>query len=255
MRLLFGREFSMQDLLVVWDAIFAEGISFSLCDYIFVAMLLVIRRLLIASDYSKCLGYLMRFPTVPDVHHVIDMALYLKDPMKYNEPNSYSPHILPSPVNFDEHPRRREALVFKPSTNSVLRPPTLTSRPHSLSLPAKSALDNEANSTQSFQRNSSLDNKANPVSLARPVAREMKQIPSESMSSQSNNIKSQVQLDYCWKHLTLQIDTLQKCLSQEGLKNEDEIFVALAELKKVRDILQGSLKIAKELANVKGASQ
>ncbi len=44
-RLLFGREFPMQDLLVLWDAIFADGIAFDLVDYIFVAMLLYIRDL------------------------------------------------------------------------------------------------------------------------------------------------------------------------------------------------------------------
>ena len=40
---MFGREFPMQDLLVLWDAIFADGIGFDLVDYIFVAMLLYIR--------------------------------------------------------------------------------------------------------------------------------------------------------------------------------------------------------------------
>jgi hypothetical protein len=44
-RLLFGREFPMQDLLVLWDALFADGIGFDLVDYIFVAMLLYIRDL------------------------------------------------------------------------------------------------------------------------------------------------------------------------------------------------------------------
>ena len=43
-RLLFGREFPMQDLLMLWDAIFADSISFDLVDYIFVAMLLYIRE-------------------------------------------------------------------------------------------------------------------------------------------------------------------------------------------------------------------
>ena len=42
-RLLFGREFPMQDLLAMWDAIFADGIGFDLVDYIFVAMLLYLR--------------------------------------------------------------------------------------------------------------------------------------------------------------------------------------------------------------------
>ena len=35
----------MQDLLMLWDAIFADGIGFDLVDYIFVAMMLYIRDL------------------------------------------------------------------------------------------------------------------------------------------------------------------------------------------------------------------
>lgn len=42
-RLLFGREFPLQDLLVVWDALFADSITLDLVDYVFVAMLLYIR--------------------------------------------------------------------------------------------------------------------------------------------------------------------------------------------------------------------
>lgn len=42
-RLLFGREFPLQDLLVVWDALFADSITLDLVDYTFVAMLLYIR--------------------------------------------------------------------------------------------------------------------------------------------------------------------------------------------------------------------
>ena len=42
-RLLFGREFPLQDLLVMWDALFADSITLDLVDYIFVAMLLYIR--------------------------------------------------------------------------------------------------------------------------------------------------------------------------------------------------------------------
>ena len=38
----------MQDLLVVWDAIFTDGIGFELVDYLFVAMLLYLR------DLRKC---------------------------------------------------------------------------------------------------------------------------------------------------------------------------------------------------------
>ena len=33
----------MQDLLVLWDAIFADSVSFDLVDYVFLAMMLYLR--------------------------------------------------------------------------------------------------------------------------------------------------------------------------------------------------------------------
>lgn len=44
LKLLFGREFHLQDLLVLWDAIFAYGRSLALVDYIAVSMLIYIRE-------------------------------------------------------------------------------------------------------------------------------------------------------------------------------------------------------------------
>ena len=51
-RLLFGREFAMQDLLVLWDAIFSDGVGFELVDFVFVAMLLYLREARKSSQYS-----------------------------------------------------------------------------------------------------------------------------------------------------------------------------------------------------------
>ena len=42
-RLLFGREFLLPSVLEMWDALFADGPSLGLMDYIFVAMLMHIR--------------------------------------------------------------------------------------------------------------------------------------------------------------------------------------------------------------------
>ncbi|XP_041379562.1 TBC1 domain family member 5-like, partial [Gigantopelta aegis] len=42
-RLLFGREFYLPSVLQLWDALFAEGVSLALMDYIFVVMLIQIR--------------------------------------------------------------------------------------------------------------------------------------------------------------------------------------------------------------------
>jgi TBC1 domain family protein 5 len=43
LRLLFGREFPLQDLLVLWDVIFADDENFELVNYVVVAMLMAIR--------------------------------------------------------------------------------------------------------------------------------------------------------------------------------------------------------------------
>uniref|UniRef100_A0A8C4E9G0 TBC1 domain family, member 5 n=1 Tax=Dicentrarchus labrax TaxID=13489 RepID=A0A8C4E9G0_DICLA len=53
-RLLFGREFPLQDLLVVWDALFADSITLDLVDYIFVAML----NLLFTCMHMTCLMFI-----------------------------------------------------------------------------------------------------------------------------------------------------------------------------------------------------
>ena len=43
-RLLFGREFCIDDLLVLWDALFADGPLLDLVDYVYIAMLESIRE-------------------------------------------------------------------------------------------------------------------------------------------------------------------------------------------------------------------
>eukprot|EP00079_Xenopus_tropicalis_P036598 XP_017950369.1 PREDICTED: TBC1 domain family member 5 [Xenopus tropicalis] len=91
-RLLFGREFPLQDLLVVWDALFADSITLDLVDYIFIAMLLYIRDALISSNYQTCLGLLMHYPPIGDVHSLILKALFLRDPKKNPRPVNYQFH-------------------------------------------------------------------------------------------------------------------------------------------------------------------
>ncbi|ROT35718.1 WD repeat domain-containing protein [Sodiomyces alkalinus F11] len=80
-RLLFGREFPFDQLLVLWDTIFAIDPSLELIDLICVAMLIRIRWKLLEADYSVCLQLLLKYPP-PDEHHgphtFVDDAVYLK---------------------------------------------------------------------------------------------------------------------------------------------------------------------------------
>ncbi|XP_060721920.1 TBC1 domain family member 5 isoform X2 [Tachysurus vachellii] len=88
-RLLFGREFPLQDLLVVWDSLLADSITLDLVDYVFVAMLLYIRDALIASSFQTCLGLLMHYPPVGDIHALLHKALFLRDPKNNPRPVNY----------------------------------------------------------------------------------------------------------------------------------------------------------------------
>ncbi|KAK4988446.1 hypothetical protein LTR50_003960 [Elasticomyces elasticus] len=81
-RLLFGREFPFDDLLELWDLLFAEDPSLELVDLISLAMLLRIRWNIIEADYNTALTMLLRYPSPPSESRartfVLD-AIYLRN--------------------------------------------------------------------------------------------------------------------------------------------------------------------------------
>jgi len=85
-RLLFGREFVLQDLLVLWDALFVDSKRLLLVDYIFVAMLVNIRHKLLQSEYCEVMKNLMKFPNYIDIHQLVQLALHFRSPMTYKKP-------------------------------------------------------------------------------------------------------------------------------------------------------------------------
>jgi hypothetical protein len=80
LRLLFGREFHVEDALLVWDAIFAFDDRLSLADYFCTAMLMFIRTQLIGKDYTSCIRRLLKFPPIEDVSVIVEHALALTKP-------------------------------------------------------------------------------------------------------------------------------------------------------------------------------
>ncbi|CAI7587432.1 unnamed protein product [Penicillium glandicola] len=80
MRLLFGREFPFDDVLAMWDLLFAHGLRSDLIDFTCIAMLLRIRWQLLTADYTTALTLLLRYPS-PQPHtpqNFVHDALYLE---------------------------------------------------------------------------------------------------------------------------------------------------------------------------------
>jgi TBC1 domain family protein 5 len=79
-RLLFGREFSLDSVFDMWDALFAIDSTLEIVDMISIAMLLRIRWELVAADTNEAFSLLLRYPE-PDVpaYTFIKDALYMRD--------------------------------------------------------------------------------------------------------------------------------------------------------------------------------
>ena len=79
-RVCFGREFPLDDLLILWDGVFAEGQDLHAIAYTCVAMLMFVRNKLTAGDYIDCMKLLQDFPPMGDVRMLLDIARRLRDP-------------------------------------------------------------------------------------------------------------------------------------------------------------------------------
>ncbi|RDA92803.1 hypothetical protein CP533_0800 [Ophiocordyceps camponoti-saundersi (nom. inval.)] len=80
-RLLFSREFPLDQVLFLWDTIFAVDPTLQLIDFICCAMLLRIRWQLLEADYAVCLQLVLKYPqpAAPHGPHTfVDDAIYLE---------------------------------------------------------------------------------------------------------------------------------------------------------------------------------
>ncbi|KAG9691669.1 RabGAP/TBC, partial [Aureobasidium melanogenum] len=81
-RLLFGREFGFDDVLGMWDAIFADDPSLEIVDLVCLNMLLRLHWELMDADYNTALTLLLRYPALENgksPHDFVTNAVYLRD--------------------------------------------------------------------------------------------------------------------------------------------------------------------------------
>nr|XP_006823900.1 PREDICTED: TBC1 domain family member 5-like isoform X1 [Saccoglossus kowalevskii]XP_006823901.1 PREDICTED: TBC1 domain family member 5-like isoform X2 [Saccoglossus kowalevskii] len=290
-RLLFGREFPLQDLLVLWDAIFADGLTFDLIDYIFVAMLMYVREQLLSNDYPGSLKTLMRYPPVTDVHFLLNQSLYLRKPKDRKKPsvpvyNFSYPKIdvagqsktAPSQSS-TQKPKPNKVSVgianitkrIKNKTSDVkVKVPKSTSEPSSISeagseavdksvkaktLPSRGSgtmtpLDNVTPGTGKTPQSDAASKKTSIFGRPRSFSRKNKeeeelQHKLSIVQGEYNDLQDMCM--YCSTKMESLINNVQKELTKEKLQREDEIMLAIAGLKQVRDILKGTLKFSRNL--------
>ncbi|XP_038058177.1 TBC1 domain family member 5-like isoform X2 [Patiria miniata] len=314
-RLLFGREFTLQDLLVLWDTIFADSITLDLIDYIFVAMLILVRELLLSGDYADCMTLLMRFPMVGDVRCLVDKALHLRDPKKFPRPPNYQFQILQhseagvviqsnsrSPrrpnangaffsgpqitSNFGVAPKNKKTAAKTSGFGSLKRitnkgkqnedrdPSQNASPSHPLAAPAdvvsevksrplkKTTSPQQETNMQSFSSEgiavmtgSSMqtpkkENLGGLFSKSRSAGKKNQQKEQETdmlnqvalMQGKMNDVQNMCR--YCATKMEAHLMQIQDEMVKLKLTQEDELLLAVAGLKQVKDILNGTLKFA-----------
>lgn len=79
-RILFGREFHLEDTVTVWDSVFAFDDHFGFIDHMAVAMLIFIRSQLLSKEFADCIKRLQKYPPVEDVTTLIEHAIALTKP-------------------------------------------------------------------------------------------------------------------------------------------------------------------------------
>ncbi|KAI9477848.1 MAG: rab-GTPase-TBC domain-containing protein [Benjaminiella poitrasii] len=138
-RLLFGREFDIYELLKLWDAIFAQDPTLQIVGYVCLVILLHMRDLLLRKDYAECLSLLMRPPPISKPALLVEQAKHLQenlsedtalDILQQNDIRSgKEPRTSMSDGFIDPH--RRQPLNHKGSqgfsrlTNNVMKNPQM----------------------------------------------------------------------------------------------------------------------------------
>lgn len=300
LRLLFGREFVLPELLILWDAIFADSLAFNLVDYIFVAMLICIRKPLLNSDYAKCLSYLMKYPAGRNVTYILQLALHLKDPKKYPRPGEqdfdvYNPGLVTKmsgrSVLSTEAPRCFGRPVGRPNTLGIQVPST-SSEPTSTLESGSEVSDEESVALRQQQRGlpklsgsqvwsfRGIKKNASPSSGSRGD-KEMVQLNSSVVMRQGGSMEEggselplrhdletqgechhhvaacpseevhqlhrqlchmQQVMDWCCTQMSTHLALLQESVLSQKLQREDEVMLAIARLKRVRDTLKGTVE-------------
>uniref|UniRef100_A0A8C4EED8 TBC1 domain family, member 5 n=1 Tax=Dicentrarchus labrax TaxID=13489 RepID=A0A8C4EED8_DICLA len=266
-RLLFGREFPLQDLLVVWDALFADSITLDLVDYIFVAML----NLLFTCMHMTCLMFITgadlmnktRTKTAPlNINKVSSSLLSfgrkLIAPAISGAPAPALAHPLAEPPSAlappqtQSHSQTQHYRLLKSESMPVHLSKGQSSRNISSS-PSIESLTGGRGHTSSPPLSATKKESFFNITRSRSHSKTMgKKEMEEDLEAQVSFLQGQINdleamSKYCAKMMNNHICKIQEVILQEHLEKEDEVLVSLAGLKQIKDILKGALRFNQSL--------
>ncbi|KAF3155731.1 hypothetical protein TWF106_000723 [Orbilia oligospora] len=127
-RLMFGREFTFDETLGLWDGIFVEDPTLQIVDYISVAMILRIRWKLLEADYSTALTLLLRYepPSSTPPLTLLKDAIHLRDDLSTHTAFRLITKHTSRPPNSSPPPYIRSGTPPPPQPSVLTLSPRLT---------------------------------------------------------------------------------------------------------------------------------
>jgi hypothetical protein len=241
LRILFAREFDLQNTLRLWDAIFSDSVQLDLVDYVFVSLLCTFRRTLITKDMMEGMQLLMRpLPDTVDVNVVLERALHIRDPLVFPKPASDSTLFRPSPSHPPSQPPSRRASQPTRSTaaKSGKNPRLSSSLSDSIfgDGPTPEEPPNESPGHAAVPGN---DGDAE-AQLAELHAEQKKSLVSRIDELSTHNNTLQATNKHYGEKLGTHIDQLEdELMAEDRLPDDDVIFLALSGTKDITKILKG----------------
>jgi len=225
-RLLLGREFhSLDDLMIIWDAIFAHSPDLVLVDYICVSMLVFIREQLLERDSTGCLTRLMKYPPVEDVRIFIEQAHTLISNRLQRPTSTY-----PSPP-----PSQSQSPLQSPPQSSTSSPTSSTSTPPPTTSIFKPKLPVKPKGMQ-----------GKPLQTISPASVKHN-LDIDATTSDVAALQLQLRTQQHTQLVVAQridsiVQSIQQALTSGNIQGDiDPLLLSLAELKQTKDILCGFL--------------
>eukprot|EP00002_Diphylleia_rotans_P017302 TRINITY_DN335_c0_g2_i2.p1 TRINITY_DN335_c0_g2~~TRINITY_DN335_c0_g2_i2.p1 ORF type:complete len:618 (-),score=115.92 TRINITY_DN335_c0_g2_i2:494-2347(-) len=260
-RLLFGREFHLEDVMTLWDAIFASDIS-SFIEYVAVAMLIYIREHVIGKDSMMAMKRLLKFPPVEDVTAISKLASQLRQPgYQHFQKKTYAPApILSGPQSVYDPlgAGDRAGAIDRPKGSKISS--VSTSNPTFGIYQSPAAKPSSAGPASGSARNyqpQGFNPSTGPSTSQRLVSqRHYDHENKESAQSLQSRVRQlekrneqllRLQQEMS-QRLQATIENFQTELLDKGVAEVDEnkVFVTLAELKQVKDILSHTIEIPED---------